>query len=216
MLKKDPRLSHQAVQLGFFNKRMEIHVSDIRDRGSRLCFRLEFKESVWEEISHAQNEQPVLLGSPPERPGKQLWFFQNEFYWDDEALESESVRALILAQRLRQTRKIEKARTIVSSAGAVQTEEATSREPIPRDVQIHVWQRDQGRCTQCGSNQKLEFDHIIPLSAGGSNTTRNLQLLCETCNRAKGPLSEDRMGVEIKTQVPRIGGFGGWGGECMG
>ncbi|MGH9199405.1 MAG: HNH endonuclease [Acidimicrobiia bacterium] len=31
-----------------------------------------------------------------------------------------------------------------------------------------------------------EFDHIIPLATGGSNTERNVQLLCESCNRQKG------------------------------
>lgn len=48
-----------------------------------------------------------------------------------------------------------------------------------------VWQRDHGRCVQCGSNQNLEFDHIIPVAKGGSNTARNIQLLCERCNRKK-------------------------------
>ena len=48
-----------------------------------------------------------------------------------------------------------------------------------------VWQRDRGRCIQCGSNEKLEYDHVIPISKGGSNTTRNIQLLCENCNRRK-------------------------------
>jgi hypothetical protein len=62
----------------------------------------------------------------------------------------------------------------------------TPREPIPADVRVFVWQRDQGRCVQCGTNQKLEYDHIVPLSKGGSNTERNIQLLCEPCNRAKG------------------------------
>jgi 5-methylcytosine-specific restriction endonuclease McrA len=49
-----------------------------------------------------------------------------------------------------------------------------------------VWQRDQGQCVQCGSREKLEFDHIIPVAEGGSSTERNVQLLCEACNRRKG------------------------------
>jgi len=60
------------------------------------------------------------------------------------------------------------------------------RESIPDDVKLLIWERDRGQCVKCGSNEKLEFDHIIPLSMGGSNTARNLQLLCERCNREKG------------------------------
>ncbi|MFH0992404.1 MAG: HNH endonuclease signature motif containing protein [bacterium] len=56
---------------------------------------------------------------------------------------------------------------------------------IPPDVKLAVWRRDQGKCVQCGSKGKLEYDHIIPVSKGGSNTERNIQLLCEKCNREK-------------------------------
>jgi hypothetical protein len=59
------------------------------------------------------------------------------------------------------------------------------RQPIPDDVKMFVWNRDKGRCVNCGSQENLEFDHIIPISKGGSNTERNLQLLCEKCNRSK-------------------------------
>jgi len=61
-----------------------------------------------------------------------------------------------------------------------------SRQFIEDDVKIAVWRRDNARCVKCGSNKDLEFDHIIPVSMGGSSTERNLQLLCERCNREKG------------------------------
>jgi hypothetical protein len=59
------------------------------------------------------------------------------------------------------------------------------RQPISDDIKVFVWQRDGGRCAKCGSQEKLEYDHIIPISKGGSNTARNIQLLCEKCNRSK-------------------------------
>jgi hypothetical protein len=60
------------------------------------------------------------------------------------------------------------------------------REAIPRHVQREVWQRDAGRCVECDSKEFLCFDHIVPFSRGGSNTVRNIQLLCEACNLSKG------------------------------
>ena len=60
-----------------------------------------------------------------------------------------------------------------------------TRELIPEKVKNSVWRRDQGKCVLCESNENLEFDHIIPFSKGGANTTRNLQLLCQICNRKK-------------------------------
>jgi hypothetical protein len=59
------------------------------------------------------------------------------------------------------------------------------RTAIPVALRHAVWTRDSGRCVVCGSREKLEFDHIIPISQGGSTTERNLELLCEICNRAK-------------------------------
>lgn len=59
------------------------------------------------------------------------------------------------------------------------------REAIPERVRHEVWRRDGGRCVDCGSRERLEFDHIIPISKGGSNTARNIELRCEACNRRK-------------------------------
>ena len=64
--------------------------------------------------------------------------------------------------------------------------EERKRHTISQRVKDQVWRRDGGKCVECGSNYKLEFDHIIPHSKGGANTYRNIQLLCEPCNRSKG------------------------------
>ncbi len=60
------------------------------------------------------------------------------------------------------------------------------RPPIPQTVKETVWRRDGGRCVQCGSNQNIQFDHIIPYSKGGADSVENLQILCRTCNLRKG------------------------------
>ncbi len=56
---------------------------------------------------------------------------------------------------------------------------------ISQRVKDLVWRRDEGCCVQCGSQGDLEFDHIIPFAKGGASTYRNVQLLCQTCNRQK-------------------------------
>jgi holliday junction DNA helicase RuvB len=72
---------------------------------------------------------------------------------------------------------------------AEETSEANDgRAAIPSEVRREVWRRDGGKCVKCGSRERLEYDHIIPVTRGGSNTARNIELLCETCNRAKSDL----------------------------
>lgn len=56
---------------------------------------------------------------------------------------------------------------------------------IPSATRQAVFARDQGRCVRCGTDQEIQFDHIIPFSAGGSHGPENLELLCGPCNRKK-------------------------------
>jgi len=74
-------------------------------------------------------------------------------------------------------------------AAAGETEDArANRDAIPSAVRREVWRRDEGKCKKCGSRKNLEYDHIIPVAEGGSNTARNIELLCQDCNRAKSDL----------------------------
>lgn len=57
---------------------------------------------------------------------------------------------------------------------------------IPTSVKLKVWKRDKGRCVNCGSQDNLHFDHIIPYSKGGSSLVpENIQILCARHNLAK-------------------------------
>lgn len=49
-----------------------------------------------------------------------------------------------------------------------------------------VFARDSYTCHYCGKvGGKLECDHVIPFSKGGSNDMANLVTACQRCNRSK-------------------------------
>ena len=52
-----------------------------------------------------------------------------------------------------------------------------------RDRKIKIGSQEQ--CVRCGSKDKLERDHIKPLSRGGRDITENLQYLCHICHKVK-------------------------------
>jgi len=111
--------------------------------------------------------------------GNQLWVLSNS----EMKYTNGELRLLLLEAIDRERRKFERLRQKFSGMAGAKV--GSKREQIPEVVKIFVWRRDEGRCVKCGSQEKLEFDHIIPVSKGGSNTERNIQLLCESCNREK-------------------------------
>lgn len=113
------------------------------------------------------------------------WVYQGRVYIsEDRDLTAEDVRALVNVARNKRRLTLDKAHAL--QAMSDQLDEPRRRRTIPQEVRVAVWQRDGGRCVDCDSQDKLEFDHVIPIALGGANTERNLQLLCETCNRRKG------------------------------
>ena len=133
------------------------------------------------DVLRRQASEPVVLVEDKERR-RTWWMFRDEVYWEEEGLNATQVKALALEQQTRKDRRISRAVALMEQASTFMS----GREPIPDDVRVFVWNRDGGRCVKCGGRERLEFDHLIPFSMGGSSTARNLQLLCEVCNRAKG------------------------------
>ena len=72
-------------------------------------------------------------------------------------------------------------------SGLMRAEEAgqPTRVPIPAEIRRAVFERDGGRCVECGSNFDIQYDHILPVARGGATTVENLQLSCGECNRRK-------------------------------
>ena len=66
------------------------------------------------------------------------------------------------------------------------TEFHERRRIIPTDIKLEVWKRDNAKCVECGAEDELHFDHILPFSKGGTSVkTENVQLLCARHNLAK-------------------------------
>jgi len=152
-----------------------------------IYFDVYMRPSVFEKAQALQREEPLYLGSWfPRFKNKQegkFWWYRDKF-WISTMYSEEEARLLLWEKGRREQRKFE--RLAKAKAAAKEAREEAGRERIPEEVRLLVWERDGGRCVKCGSTEDLEFDHIIPVSKGGSNTGKNVQLLCARCNREKG------------------------------
>lgn len=66
-----------------------------------------------------------------------------------------------------------------------------NRRNVSLRLRFYIMQRDGHTCQTCGAyppEARLEVDHKIPLSKGGSNDEENLWTLCFECNRGKADI----------------------------
>jgi 5-methylcytosine-specific restriction endonuclease McrA len=132
------------------------------------------------ELVERQRREPILVGH------SSMFVYRDKVVRVDAWTEGLDKAFLIKHFVLRRERQYERARREVAALENMEKLERVPREPIAESVRLFVWQRDRGQCVKCGSQKRLEFDHIIPVVEGGSSTDRNVQLLCESCNRSKG------------------------------
>lgn len=140
----------------------------------------------WEK----EKSEPLHIHSgdfPRHSTGGSVWVFRDYLYLLEGAeYESEEVKKLHIKHFVfKKEKEFSRIKKEVERFERFEKINPAYREQIPEEVRMYVWRRDDGRCVQCNSEQNLEFDHIIPISKGGSNTERNIQLLCSECNKKK-------------------------------
>ena len=131
--------------------------------------------------------EPVYINHSVGLWGGNSWYLPSQWLYHDcfwnisGAFTDDQAKLLIMDAFDQERRKFERLAQKLSSDGDTKA----TRPNIPEVVRIEVWRRNDGACARCGSRERLEYDHIIPIIKGGSNTARNIELLCETCNRKK-------------------------------
>ena len=79
--------------------------------------------------------------------------------------------------------------------------------PLSNSLRFAIFSRDGFRCVYCGSEEKLQIDHLQPISAGGRRTDpQNMVTACRECNLGKGDneLPPDLL-IEIQNRISRRG-----------
>lgn len=56
-----------------------------------------------------------------------------------------------------------------------------------------LYAKQEGKCACCSVPGKLDIDHIIPVTKGGTSDATNLQLLCPPCNKSKSDTPKCRL-----------------------
>lgn len=177
----------------FFQK-FKIDYSDVINNSVSLLVKkldqIDLSQKDVSVLNKIYEEYIGLLKDTEEKPVRLIdfirfshWFYKGFVYQVQGHYSEDEIRLLILEDFDKERRRFEKLRAKFD--GAISEDLNYERPRIPEKVRIEVWRRDSGKCARCGSREKLEYDHIVPISKGGSNTARNIELLCETCNRGK-------------------------------
>jgi hypothetical protein len=95
---------------------------------------------------------------------------------------------LVIERAAKRKGLVKRPRTQRLPVASVEAGEEDSR-AIPAAVKREVWLRDGGRCQWptadggvCGSTQRVQFDHVVPVARGGKSTADNMRLACAVHN----------------------------------
>ena len=102
------------------------------------------------------------------------------------------MRTVISVNRIVKAKEyVQKHSTVAGNLLEPKKKKYKKRKSIGNGKRFNVLNRDNFTCTYCGrsrdeDNVKLEIDHIVPVTKGGTNSEDNLTTSCYECNRGKG------------------------------
>ncbi len=188
-----PSFARRAATSSSVQLRQDPNAGFILDRGFLFRRRFWFAGTCCPPVRVAAEQYRQLDAIRQQRPvpvaqsgSRVWWWFEDTFYWESGRYSERDVLALIRDRQRRSAQRLDRAHMLLNVDEGQAPMLRGRREPIPREVRRAVFERDGGRCGQCGSNFDLQYDHVIPVALGGATTSENLQLLCADCNREKG------------------------------
>lgn len=159
------------------------YFSEIERRFGLSAYNFKDVESFYRAYDKAFDDWILRQNIEPIKISDTLWVFNNFEYQIQGVYDDDQARLLVLEEFDKERRLFEKLK--MKFERNEDSEVTYTRSRIPEHIRVEVWRRDSGKCARCGSREKLEYDHIVPISKGGSNTARNIELLCEKHNRSK-------------------------------
>lgn len=85
----------------------------------------------------------------------------------------------------------------------------TDDDPIPKRVQLRIFERAKGKCASCGRSLRpghFDFDHIRALSLGGQHKESNIHPLCKSpCHKAKTAEDVHQKSINYRKRIKHHG-----------
>jgi hypothetical protein len=159
-------------------------------------YHVDCSESRFASLAAKQMNEPVFVSK---REGRAWWWYLNRCWWDDGKLRRSELAELVLRRDLQRMLEADAlARARIAIFGETEGDEEL---PVPDSLHLSVWERYRGRCVDCGSDERVNFDKIIAGSERSPDTPRNFELRCQACrerrehNEGRARISRAHAGV---------------------
>jgi hypothetical protein len=127
-------------------------------------------------LAASQLQRPVFV---LKREGRAWWWYLNRSWWVEGSVKRSRVAEAVLRRDLQHMLAADAlTRARIAILGETEGEEAL---PVPDALHLSVWSRHRGRCVDCGSDERVNFDKILATSERRTPTPLNFELRCQAC-----------------------------------